>query len=112
MKLSPNDLTIVELPPYQTLSEPMNDFDIRKHYGEAIIKTPQQILQEMHVVINSDSKTLSDGDANLWYYLHELGDLRNVYCYWDADRAEWICDEDDASASTLDVGSRVFAPEA
>ena len=112
LKLSPEELTTIDLPSYQTLPKPMNHFDIRKNYGEGIIKTPQQILEEMHAVISSNSKTLADGNSNIWYYLDESGELRCVYCYWGTDDAEWYCSEHAADTNTWHAGRRIFATEA
>lgn len=94
--------------PYEVLPKAMNDFDIRKTYGDKILKSPERIEQEMHYVMTSSDKTLADGKANIWYF-ERNGRLFYVRCYWRAAHGEWNCFCYEASSDTWDAGCRVFS---
>jgi hypothetical protein len=71
----------------------MEDFQIEKMYGNRIIKTPNQIAQEMYSVmtrpVSRGGKRFRDGKINTWYFL----DGKCVYavsCTWGRSTT-WSC---------------------
>lgn len=93
--------------PYEVLPKAMNDFDIRKTYGDKILKSPERIEQEMHCVMTSSDKTFADGKANIWYF-ERNGRLFCVYFFWLAGHGVWDCYCHAADTGTWDAGNRVF----
>jgi hypothetical protein len=78
---------------YHEKEQRVEDYQLVRYYGSKIIKTPNRIAQEMHVVmtkhLKKGGKKFRDGKINSWYYVDEKKCVYVVRCYWV--REKWLC---------------------
>lgn len=85
------NLNVVSVPKYQTLTQTTYDKDILAQHGEeVIVQSIDTVLEEIQAVITSNEKILADGYSTFWYVEYE-GRVFCVGCAWDVGGREWRC---------------------
>ncbi|MDD3694157.1 MAG: hypothetical protein PHC89_02090 [Candidatus Pacebacteria bacterium] len=102
-----------KVPCYEILSKAMNNFGIKKYYGEKIIKEPQEVIQEMHYITTCKDTTFTDEKINLWNY--KIPNEKLFYllgCIYNKSKDEWIFFISDEIAESSKfyppLGTRIF----